>query len=922
MENQKMEISFNLNGKSVQVDTDPTYRLTKVLRDVLKLKGTKVGCDAGDCGACSVLMNGEVVCACMVPAGRLDGAEIVTVEGLSEEDAMGKLQASFLHHGAAQCGICTPGMLTSATALLMKTPNPSRDEVKDALGGVLCRCTGYQKIVDAVVNANSLDVDTTPNGPKEDKAVGARLKRIDGDPKVLGTDVFGDDGAPEDALRVVAIRSPYHRASFEFGDLEAYQKANPEIELILSAKDIPGRNLFGVIEPMADQPVFAETEARFKGEAVAAVVAPDAFFDRFKASDFPISWTELKASLIPEEALAEGAALLHEDRAGNTMVRGIVQRGPLEDEFASADVVVEGEFRTGFVEHGYIEPEAGFAVRVGDRIEVSACTQAPYMDRDSLAIIMDLAPEDVRIIPTSVGGGFGSKLDLSVQPFIALAAWMLNKPVRMTYSRPESMMSTTKRHPSHIKAKIAAKKDGTLTAMDFDGVFNTGAYASWGPTVANRVPVHASGPYFYPAYRAKSHSVHTNCAPSGAFRGFGVPQSSIAQEGLFDELANKIGMDRLDFRLKNALENGMPTVTGQVFETGVGFKDCLQSLKPKWDVAVKEADAFNAANAAGSKRRGVGVAGMWYGCGNTSLPNPSTMKVGIKADGRCILFQGAVDIGQGSNTVMTQICADAAGLDFADFEIITGDTDLTADAGKTSASRQTFISGKASYLAGLELRNVILRQVNASENATIKLSASDKTLIVSDAGGQHVIDLSSLPQDKDGFVLFGEGTYDPPTSPLDENGQGIPYAMFGYGAHMMELEVDIKLGTVKLLRLVAAHDVGQAINPMLVEGQVEGGSAQGIGLALLEEFIPGRNENLHDYLIPTVGDMPSVETILVEAKDPHGPYGAKGIGEQVLIPTAPAILNAIHHATGARIYQVPATPDRVLDAIQGAKGTN
>jgi CO/xanthine dehydrogenase Mo-binding subunit/aerobic-type carbon monoxide dehydrogenase small subunit (CoxS/CutS family) len=918
MKNQNVAISFNLNGASVTVDVDPVKRLTKVLREDLKLTGTKVGCDAGDCGACSILIDDEVVCGCLVPVGRLAGANIVTVEGLSKEDALNKLQASFLRYGAAQCGICTPGMLTAATALLMKNPTPTREDVKDALGGVLCRCTGYQKIIDAVVNVNAEEVaDACPSAGD---AVGSRVQRIDGKPKVLGSDIFGDDYAPDDALRVVAVRSPYHRASFEFGDLDAFVRDHDGVELVLTAKDIPGENLFGVIHGMEDQPAFAEEIARFKGEAVAAIVASNAFFEDFKMANFPVTWTELDAVLLPEDALKEDAPQLHEDRPGNTMVKGIVQRGELDQFFQDSDVVVEGEFRTGFVEHAYIEPEAGFARRVGDRVEIQACTQAPYMDRDSVAIILGISPENVRIIPTSVGGGFGSKLDLSIQPYIALATWKLNKPVRMTYSRSESIMSTTKRHPSHIKARISAKKDGTLAAMDFHGVFNTGAYASWGPTVANRVPVHASGPYYFPAYRAKSHSVHTNCAPSGAFRGFGVPQSSIAQESLFDELAVKLGMDRLEFRLKNALVNGVPTVTGQVFETGVGFKDCLEALQPKWRTALAEADKFNQDNPDSNIRRGVGVAGMWYGCGNTSLPNPSTMKVGIKSDGRCVLFQGAVDIGQGSNTVMTQICSDAVGINFDKFEIVTGDTDLTADAGKTSASRQTFISGKASYLAGLNLRTEILRQVNASEKAALKLDGTK--IIVTDKNSEHTIDLTALPQDKDGFVLIGEGTYDPPTSPLDENGQGVPYAMFGYGAHMMELEVDTKLGSVKLLRLVAAHDVGQAINPLLVEGQVEGGSAQGIGLALLEEFIPGKNENLHDYLIPTIGDMPNVETILVEAKDPHGPYGAKGIGEQVLIPTAPAILNAICHATGARIHQVPATPDRVLSAIQEAQGKN
>jgi len=912
----KSLVSFVLNGAPVSLEVNPLSRLTEVLRDQLGKTGTKVGCDAGDCGACSVLLDGEIVCACMVPAGRLEGRSVVSVEGISETEALSRLQKSFLHYGAAQCGICTPGMLVSASALLAKNPTPNAEEVRDGLGGVLCRCTGYQKIIDAVIAAH--DFTAAPVEAASGDAVGSRIQRVDGEEKVRGTDVFGGDRAPENALVVKAVRSPFHRAAFTFGDLEAYIADAPGLHRVLTAADVPGENCFGVIPPMADQPVFAETEARFKGEAVAAVVGDAEVMKSFDPDNFPVTWTELPAALTPDEALKSGAAQLHAERPDNTLMRGVVQRGPLDDRFANADVTVEGNFQTGFVEHAYIEPEAGFARRVGDRIEVVACTQAPYMDRDDVAKILGLDVEAVRIIPTAVGGGFGSKLDLSVQPFIALAAWLLDKPVRMTYTRPESMMSTTKRHPSKVWAKIGATKDGKLTAMDFDGVFNTGAYASWGPTVGNRVPVHAAGPYIYPAYRARSLSVHTNCAPAGAFRGFGVPQSSIAQESLFDDLADQLGIDRLEFRVKNALVNGEPTVTGQIFETGVGFKECLEALRPRWQEALKTVEAFNQSAGAGDKRRGVGMAGMWYGCGNTSLPNPSTMRVGITPDGRCVLFQGAVDIGQGSNTVMTQICADALGLAVDRFELVGGDTDVTADAGKTSASRQTFVSGKASYLAGRNLRENILRLVNASDEAKLELDGSQ--LILHDRGDSHAIDLTALEATEDGFVLTGEGTFDPPTTPLDENGQGDPYAAFGYGAHVVEVEVDTKLGTVKPLRLTAAHDVGRAINPLLIEGQVEGGVAQGLGLALMEEFIPGRSENLHDYLIPSAGDMPEVETILVEAADANGPYGAKGIGEQVLIPTAPAILNAIRHATGARITTVPATPNRVLDAIKTAEG--
>ena len=537
-------------------------------------------------------------------------------------------------------------------------------------------------------------------------------------------------------------------------------------------------------------------------------------------------------------------------------------------------------------------------------------TQSPHMDRVELEAILGVPEGSVRIVPTAVGGGFGSKLDLSVQPYLALAAWMLGRPVRITYTRPESMMSTTKRHPSRMHARIGATRDGRLTAMDFSGEFDTGAYASWGATVANRVPVHAGGPYVWDAYRARTVAVHTNNPPAGAFRGFGVPQSTIALECLLDELADAVGMDRLEFRHHNALVAGVPTVTGQVFTGGVGYRECLEALRPHWDRARAEA----ASAGEGSPRRGVGLAGMWYGCGNTALPNPSTVKVGLRRDGRIALYQGAVDMGQGANTVMTQICADAVGIDMSAIVTLGADTDTTPDAGKSSASRQTFISGNATYLAATALRERLLALAGASDEAHLELDHA--RLVVHDRDRATPVDLGSLRADGDDLVAVTSATYDPPTTALDDDGQGEPYAQFGYGAHMAELEVDLDLGTVRLRRITAAHDVGRAVNPTLIEGQIEGGVAQGIGMALMEEYLPGRNENLHDYLIPTIGDVPEVVSILVESGDPAGPYGAKGIGEHSLIPTAPAILNAIRDAVGAGVRRLPATPDRVLAAIE------
>lgn len=903
---------LNVNGQERHVSAPSGRRLSEVLREDIGLRGTKVGCNAGDCGACTVLVDGEPICSCLTPVAQAEGRFIETIESLAS-DQPSKLQTSFLLHDAAQCGICSPGMLMAATALLRENPTPSRDEVKDALGGVLCRCTGYNKIVDAVcVAGQPLDPKKMPDAGQ---AVGSRIGRLDGLPKVTGTEIFGADHWPDEALLVRVVRSPHHRARFSFGDLKGWLSQNSGVEAVFTSRDIPGDNRFGVIPPFADQPALANDRVRFKGEAIALIAGQSKAIIGLELQGFPVKWHPEDGYVDVPSALHEGAAPVQTERPDNVLTSGRVHQGDAESVLDQAAHMVESEMETTYVEHAYIEPEAGAAWMDGDVLVIQACTQAPIMDRDDTATILDLEKEKVQIIPTATGGGFGSKLDISLQPLIGLVALKTGKSCRMIFTRGDSMASTTKRHPSRLRCRIGADANGRITAMSFDGDFNTGAYASWGPTVAGRVPIHAPGPYHTPNYTGTARAIHTHGPVSGAFRGFGVPQAAIIQETLYDELAEACGMDRLEFRHANALVDGDTTAFGQKLY-GVGIQECLNALKARWQTALAETADFNAQS--NVLKRGIGVAACWYGCGNTSIPNPSTIRVGITADGRLCLHQGAVDIGQGSNTVIPQICADALGVALERFEIVGADTALTPDCGKTSGSRQTYITGKAAELAGYALRREILRRSNMGNGALIDLS--DTRLVILEAGETAEIDLSRLTADANGYVLAAEETYDPPTTALDENGQGKPYAVFGYGAQLTEVEVDMALGTVSVLRVTAAHDVGRAINPLLAEGQIEGGIAQGLGMALMEEYLPGITENLHDYLIPTIGDIPEIQSILIEKTDPEGPMGAKGLGEHVVIPTAPAILNAIRHATGARITRLPALPHRVLAAIKQAEG--
>jgi CO/xanthine dehydrogenase Mo-binding subunit/aerobic-type carbon monoxide dehydrogenase small subunit (CoxS/CutS family) len=916
------ELRFRLNGSEVTIRAPRGTRLAEVLRLKLRLTGTKVGCNAGDCGACTVLVDGRQVLSCLTALGQVEGREVTTVEGLARDGKLSKLQMSFQRHGAAQCGICTPGMLMAAADLLARNRRPTREEVEDALGGVLCRCTGYRKIVEAVLDAAHA---VLPTVPAAGRAVGARAGKVDGIAKLTGTERYGADAVPSDALWLRVLRSPHDRARFRFGNLDAWAASVPGVVRVLTARDVPS-NRFGIYPSLKDQPVFAEGEARYRGEAVAAVVGSREAIEALDEKTFPIVYEPLEPVLGIDAASAAGTALVHADKPGNLLIDGRVRKGDTGSVWARCTAVAEGRFETGFVEHAYIEPEAGWARRVGDgadaRIEIHVTTQTPYMDRDEVAQVMRLRAEQLRIVPTACGGGFGGKLDLSVQPLVALGAWLTGKTVACVYARQESMASTTKRHPARIRTKFGCDSEGRLLAAECDALLDTGAYASWGPTVATRVPIHACGPYAVPNVLARGRAFYTNRHPSGAFRGFGVPQAAIAHEAMIDDLADRLGIDRLEFRRRNALKAGDETATGQRLEHSAGLVQCLDALEPQWNLERASCATFNAiARKEGSPlRRGVGIGCMWYGIGNTSLSNPSTIRVGLSPAGHVTLYSGAVDIGQGSSTVLTQICADALGLPMSDFRLVVGDTDRTADAGKTSASRQTFISGKAAELAGLALRRKMFAAAGAPEGEYLDrgytLALDGPQLVFRKSGITYRHDLSSHAKDVNGDVLVGEGSFDPPTRPLDANGQGVPYATYAFAAQIAVVEVDVELGTTRVRRLVAAHDVGRAINPIQVEGQIHGGAVQGLGLALMEEYVPGRTENLHDYLIPTVGDVPDMECILVEAREPLGPYGAKGVGEPGLIPTAPAILGAIHDATGVRIRQVPVLPHRLLAALK------
>ncbi len=909
-------LNFSVNGRSIALTADPMTRLSDALREDLGLKGTKIGCNAGDCGACTVLVDGQEVCACLIAVGQCTGASIITVEGLAAGGKLTALQDAFHRHGAAQCGICTPGMLMAATGLLGRNARPTRTQVEDALGGVLCRCTGYQKIVEAVLDA-ALGVAPAV---EEMGAVGSSLPKVDGITKLTGTERFGDDAVPADALRVRVIRSPYARAALTLGDLADFKARHPEIVAVLTAADVP-HNAHGIYPDIKDQPVLAEGHVRYRGEPVLALVGRANALAAVDETSLPLDYQPLPPVIGIDAAKAAGAVQLHANRSGNILADGGVRRGVVEQAFAQSAHIAATTYETSFVEHAYIEPEAGWAERRGDKIELHVSTQTPYQHRDETARVLGLDKTQIRLIPTACGGGFGGKLDLNVHPIVALAAWLTGKPVAYAYTRPESMAASTKRHPARVHVRVACDASGRLTAFQSNAELDTGAYASWGPTVANRVPVHASGPYAVPNALTRGTAYFTNAPPSGAFRGFGVPQSAIASEAAMDMLADRRGMDWLDFRRRNALVAGGVTITGQRLDASVGIVATIDAVEPFWREWSAAAAEFNRGESL--LRRGAGIACSWYGIGNTALSNPSEMCVGVDAQGHVTLYSGAVDIGQGSNTIMVQIAAYALGVPPDRIRLVSGDTGLTPDAGKTSASRQTFVSGKACQLAALDLRRQLFIRAGAPsdlvEDTSVKLNLGRGQIAIETLSGIYRGSLGDIAADARGTVLMGSGRFDPPTTPLDKNGQGNPYACYGFATQVALVEVDQELGTTHVLKIAAAHDVGRAINPQQVEGQIHGGIAQGIGLALMEEYVPSRTENLHDYLIPTVGDVPEMTTIIIEDPAIDGPYGAKGVGEPALISTAPAIFGGIFKAVGVRVRKVPVLPHRLLAAIREGK---
>ena len=909
-------ITFTLNGDECTITADPDRSLLDVLRDDLGLTGAKKGCDRALCGACAVLVDGRVVMSCRFPVKRVEGKSVETVEGIGTPVRPHVIQRAFVAAGAVQCGYCTPGMVVRAKALLATDSAPTRDRIVTAFQPHLCRCTGYAKIIEAVELAAAVlrgetELPAAQPAPGE-SLIGCRIPRRDSLAKATGTEVYAADATPSGVLHLKVVRSPHAHAVLGGVD-GAAALTQPGVVAVLTAADVAGTNRLKISR--ADTPVLCDEKVRFVGDPVAVVVAETEAQAAAAAESVVVAYEPLPAVFDARAALAEGAPQLHDDSPNLLSLLQVV-RGDAPAALAAADVCVAGRFTTSPIEHAYLEPDAGTAFVDDDGVLViSAGSQNIYQDHKSLTEALGVAPDKLRVVQTPTGGAFGGKLDVSVQGVLGAAALKLGRPVKLVYTREETHLATTKRHGFEIEARLAAGADGRLTALEMHIVSDTGAYASFGKSVMTRALAHVSGPYVIPNVFVTGRVVFTNGPVGGAMRGFGVPQVLFAVESLMDELADSLGMDRLEIRRRNALGKGEVTCTGQLLDHEVGLVQCLDRLRPLYDDARRRAAASDSAHAAPGQdavpARGVGLGCFWFGPGK-SKPDESEAHAELLDDGTVRVHMAAADIGQGSDTVFAQIAAQELGLAFAAVDMVSTDTGSCPDGGYSSGSRQTYLSGGAVQTAAGALGAALI------EAAAARLGVDSGDLYC--AGGAVRSRRSDTP-----WVSFADlaatgfagrrfaGRRVADITTVDaETGQGSPYETYSFGVQMAEVAVDPTTGETRVERVTAVHDSGTPINMLTLEGQIEGGIAQGVGYALLEKFVRDETLNFNTYRIPRVKDVPEVVTIMVEVPRPGGPHGAAAVAECALVPTAPAIVNAIADATGVRVRDLPVAKEGLL----------
>lgn len=841
---------LKVNGKNEAAQSDKS--LLSFLRDDLRLTSAKDGCSEGACGTCTVLVDGKKTKACIPNISKLVGKQITTVEGLSEREKEIYVHC-FSEAGAVQCGFCIPGMILCAKSLLDNNLNPTRDDVKQSIRGNICRCTGYKKIEDAILMAARFFREELPvPAPETDGSLNRRFKRVDVKEKVLGTGEFVDDIILPDMIYAKALRSKYPRAKINKIDISKAQ-SHPDCLCILTAKDVP-YNKVGHIIADWDVMIAEGDTTRYIGDSLALVGTKHKETLDEVLSLIEVDYTELKPVTCPTDALKADAPLIHS--SGNILRKEILKRGDADEAIKKSKYVVTKKYFTPFNDHAFMEPECAIAIPDGvDGLLVFTGSQSVYDERHEISRMLCIPEEKVRCQSKLVGGGFGGKEDMSVQHLAALMAWYVKKPVKVKFSRQESLLYHVKRHAMEMEFTTACDEEGNLTAMKAFLIADTGAYASLGGPVLQRACTHAAGPYNYQNIDILGMAVYTNNVVGGAYRGFGVTQSCFATESNINLLAGMVGISPWEFRYKNAIRPGQILPNGQIADPNCAMVECLEAVRETY-----ESNPY-AGIAIGFKNSGTGV--------------------GLKDIGRCILSveKGIVHIrtsaacmGQGIATVCTQMVCQQTGLDPALIIHERPDTERTPNSGTSTASRQTVFTGEATRRAAEKLDNEL-------------------------KAGRTLTDL-------EGKEFYGEfsAVTDPLGSPKEFP---VSHVSYSYAAQVVILNEAGKVDKV-----VAAYDIGTPVNLQSAEGQIEGGIVMGLGFALTEDF--PIEDGYPKVKMGTIGlmraqDAPQIEVQLVQSKGEKLEYafGAKGVGELCLIPTSPACSHAYYRFDGEFRTRLP-----------------
>jgi selenium-dependent xanthine dehydrogenase len=923
------QISLTVNSIKHTLEPVAGETLSTLLRQRLCLTGTKIGCGEAECGACTVLVDGEPIMSCVYPAERADGKTIVTIEGLAqrvhEEMELHPLQEAFVEHGAVQCGFCIPGQIMTAYALLKRNPNPNSDEIRFALKDTLCRCAGYPAIENAILAAaqalrtgEPVQKPNIPDSIHSHKSVGHTHLRPDAVEKVTGNAIYTDDLVFDGMLYAKARRAMIPHGFLKKLDISK-AKALPGVATVLTAEDIPGEHNHGLV--IYDWPVMVGIgeRVRYVGDAIAIVAAETQDIAEQASALIEAEFDLQPVITNPVQArhAAAGQPQLHPN--GNLLKHIKVRKGNMEAGFAEADVILEHTFHTPINDHAFMEPECSIAVPKPDgRMEIYVGSQIPYQDRTQVARVMDWPEERVRIVGQLMGGGFGGKEDVMGQIHAAMLANVTGRPVKLLFDRHESLLVHPKRHATQIRVKMGAKKDGRLVAVDTELYGDTGAYASLGEKVMTRATTHAAGPYDIPNVRADCYAMYTNNPPAGAFRGFGVTQSAFAVESMMDMLAEKLGIERVELRRMNALHVGSITNTGQELRESVGLMECIDKVSSAmYQVSgLSHEEIFKPRVIPDTPQliRSWGFASAYKNTGlGGGAPDISGANLELYDDGTFEVRSSAAELGQGLVTVMRLIVAEEMAVSPDKVRVLVMDTDLTPNGGPTTASRQTYVTGNASRYAAKTLRNTITATLAEKydvrpdqirfEDGIVHVNGHSMTF------AEVAKEMKTMGQQP--RVLY---EYEAPkTQPLGEGGD--MHFAFSYGVQAAEVEVNTLTGEVRVLRVISANDVGMAVNPLGLQGQVEGGVMMGLGNCLTEEFIMDNGNVVTDHLaryrVPGIMLTPEITAIIVEHPTADGPYGAKGVGEICSIPTTPAITNAIYNAVGVRVDSLPVNQEKI-----------